>query len=94
MNRENGRYRRKRRRKRKKGKEREKKETRAREDRGEARSASHKALHPPLCRHKQPLYGVSSETASRKTERKTERDRKGEPVEWRGVGSETCPRNS
>lgn len=43
----------------------------------EVRSVSHKAPHPPLCRRKQPLYGVSSETASRKIEGKGERDRNG-----------------
>lgn len=49
--------------------EREKEEREEEKERIE-RSVSHKALHPPLCGHKQPLYGVRSKTASRKTERK------------------------
>lgn len=69
--RENGRYRGG-----KTEKDGEDKRERKRDERSEGRevrSVSHKAPHPPLCRRKQPLYGVSSETASRKIEGKGER---------------------
>lgn len=58
--------------------QRKEKKKRGRKRKSRERSISHKALHPPLCGHKQPLYGVRSETASRKIEKKKKNLRREE----------------